>query len=97
MRTGFRNDYAYAVVVREWVDSKERVWFAGFAMRSNEPYRKGDGAASFGEVVERFDPQLKSFVGRGYDDWLRGRFVLSGDVWVDVTRQQVRRKRELAG
>lgn len=93
MRTGFRNDYAYALIVREWVDSKDRVWFAGFAMRSNEPY-KNEGVASFSKVVaDVFEPQLKPF--SGYDNWFRGKFVLSGDVWVDITRQRVKRKREL--
>ncbi len=92
MRSGFRNDYAYALVIREWVDSKGRTWFSGFALRSNEPY-KNEGAASFGVVIGRFARQFNTF--GSYVDWYKRVNVLADDVWVDVTRQKVKHKREL--
>ncbi len=87
-----RNDYAYALIIREWLDSKGRTLFSGFALRSNKPY-KNEGVASFGVVVGRIPRQFNTF--GSYVDWYKKMNVLSDDVWVDVTRQRVKYKREL--
>jgi hypothetical protein len=87
-----KNDYAYALMIKRWRDSKQRWWFAGYAVRSNEQYH-GEGAASFGEVLETFEPQLQEYVS--FAQWYRGRQNLVDDVWVDTNVWRVKRKRDL--
>lgn len=89
---GTKNDYAYALMIRRWQDSKERWWFAGYVLRSNEQYH-GEGAASFGAVLETFEPQLQDKIS--FSQWYKERKGLADTVWVDGNVWRVKRKREL--
>jgi hypothetical protein len=96
VRSGFLNDYAYALLIREWTNKRGVTFFAGYSLRSNEPYRN-EGAASFGVVFDVYPVSVKpdSYPSNCYADWFKAANRLTENVWVDVTVNTVKRKGDL--
>lgn len=92
MREQLDNDYSYAIMVKQWGDSKGRLWFSGYAIQANE---KGNdrGVYSYSnKLVTVFGPRLKS---DRYDIWFKNEYGLGAGVYVDRTVGTTKTKREV--
>lgn len=85
-------EYSYALMLQEWRDSRDRIWFSGYAIQSND--KGGSGVYSYGrQIVDCFGPRLKP--SEGYVEWFREANDLPDTTYVDLNVWQAKTKRML--